>query len=266
MWRMLKLETYNASMNMAIDEAILNARIRNIVPNTLRLYRWKPSAVSIGRFQDAEKEVRLDNCRKLGVDVIRRITGGGTVYHDAENEITYSVTVCKQDLHSQDILDVYARIYSGLRETLRIIGIKADFNQGTGKTCPNLTVNGKKISGSAQSHKKGIVLQHGTLLLKIDFVRMFNLLRVPWTKTCYEAADLARNKLTSIASELSECPSIEQIGVALARGFQNAFHSVLAESELSQYERDLTSRLYTEKYSTRDWNFNGHEAPSLDSN
>jgi len=251
-------------MNMAIDEAIFNARIRNIVPNTLRLYRWQPSAVSVGRFQDAEKEVHLDNCRKLGVDVVRRITGGGTVYHDAENEITYSVAVSKKDLQSEDILDVYAKIYSGLREALRIVGIKADFNQGTAKTCPNLTVNGRKISGSAQSHKKGIVLQHGTLLLNIDFAEMFSLLRVPQTNTCYEAAKLAKNKLTSTTSELGECPSIERISDALARGFQNAFHTALERSELSQYESDLADRLCREKYSINDWNFNGRVITSLE--
>lgn len=257
MWRLLKLETHNAYMNMAIDEAILNARIQNLVPNTLRLYRWKPSAVSIGRFQDVGKEVQIDNCCRLEVDIIRRMTGGGTVYHDTEDEITYSIIASKQDLESEDILGIYAKIYSGLREALRILCVKSDFNEGTAKTCPNLTINGRKISGSAQSHKKGIVIQHGTLLLNIDFERMFSLLRVPQTKTCYEAADLAKNRLTSITSELGECPSIETICNALTQGFQSAFHTVLEGSELSQYETDQADQLYREKYSTNDWNLHG---------
>ncbi|RLI15239.1 lipoate--protein ligase family protein, partial [Candidatus Bathyarchaeota archaeon] len=62
-WRLLKLETHDAFMNMAIDEAVLTARIKNLVPNTLRFYRWKPSAVSIGRFQNIQNEVLLDNCK-----------------------------------------------------------------------------------------------------------------------------------------------------------------------------------------------------------
>ena len=78
-------------MNMAVDEAILRCRAANSVPNTLRFYRWKPSAVSIGRFQKLENEVNLKNCAKLGVDTVRRISGGGTVFHDSEGEVTYSV-------------------------------------------------------------------------------------------------------------------------------------------------------------------------------
>ena len=68
------------------------------MPNPLHFYRWSPSAVSIGRFQNLENEVYMENCLKHGVDVVRRITGGGTVHHDAGGEITYSVVACKDDL------------------------------------------------------------------------------------------------------------------------------------------------------------------------
>ena len=153
-WRLLKLETHDAYTNMAIDEAILTARTRNLAPNTIRFYRWNPSAVSIGKFQNIENEVQLDKCKKYGVDVVRRITGGGAVYHDTEGEITYSVVANKKDLKAENINAVYAKFYDGIAEALKILGINADFNEGNAKTCPNLTVNSKKISGSAQSHKK----------------------------------------------------------------------------------------------------------------
>jgi len=87
-WRLLECKTNDASMNMATDEAILRARINDEIPNTVRFYRWNPSAISIGKFQDIENEVQLEDCGKCGVDVIRRITGGGTVYHDAQGELT----------------------------------------------------------------------------------------------------------------------------------------------------------------------------------
>ena len=90
-WRYLPLSTNNAALNMAIDEAILQARVADKVPNTLRFYRWQPSAVSIGRNQNPEDEVYLDAAKQLGVDVVRRPSGGGTVYHDFEGEVTYSV-------------------------------------------------------------------------------------------------------------------------------------------------------------------------------
>ena len=254
-WRLLKLETYNAFVNMAIDEAILRARIAERVPNTLRFYRWKPSAVSIGKFQKPENEVYLDNCRRLGVDVVRRISGGGTVYHDAEDEVTYSLIAKTEDLGVTDIAAVYARIYAGIADALRLMGITADFNEGDAKNCPNLTVKGKKISGSAQAHKSGIVLQHGTLLLNVDLERMFTLLRVPWAKTRVEVVEVAKNKHTSIKSELGHAVSAETANNALSVGFKNAFGIQLTEGELTPFERELAEELCREKYATDDWNF-----------
>jgi lipoate-protein ligase A len=256
-WRLLKLETHNAYTNMAIDEAILTARIHNLVPNTIRFYRWKPSAVSIGKFQNIQNEVNIENCRKYGVDIVRRITGGGTVYHDAEGEITYSIITDKKDLKAKDITEVYQKVYAGIAEALEILGINADFNEGNAKACPNLTVNGKKISGSAQSHKSGIVLQHGTLLLDVDLEKMFTFLRVPWAKTCMEVANVAKNKITSIKEILTKNVSLEEIINALTEGFQKALDIQLAEEKLTLYELKCAQKLCKEKYATKEWNFQG---------
>lgn len=256
-WRLLNLETYNAFINMAIDEAVLTARIENLIPNTVRFYCWRPSAVSIGRFQDIEKEVKLDNCRKHGVDVVRRITGGGTVYHDAEDEITYSVVAEKQDLEAKDITAVYAKIYAGLAEAAEILGLKADFNKGNLKSCPNLMVHARKISGSAQSHKKGVVLQHGTVLLDVDLQKMFTFLRVPWARTCMEVVAVAKRKITSVKKELGRDVSIEEAEGALVKGFQKALNVKFVEGELTLYERELAEKLRKEKYATDEWNFHG---------
>lgn len=260
-WRLLKLETHNAFMNMAIDEAVLTARIENQVPNTLRLYCWKPSAVSIGKFQAIQNEVQVDNCKKLGVDVVRRITGGGTVYHDAEDEITYSVIVNKEDLGTQDIAAVYAKIYAGLVEALKILGITADFNEGNAKTCPNLTVRGKKISGSAQCHKSDVVLQHGTFLLDVNLKRMFTLLRVPWAKTCMEVVNVAKDKITSVNGELGKTVPQEMVRQALVEGFQKGLNMKLATGKLTPNERELAQRLCTKKYGTDNWNVQGKDLP-----
>lgn len=256
-WRLLKLETYDAFMNMAIDEAVLRARMENLVPNTLRFYRWNSSAVSAGRFQNIENEVLLDNCRKFGVDVVRRITGGGTVYHDAEDEITYSVVVRKNDLDASDITSVYAKIYDGLTGAVKILGLRADFSVGDKGHCPNVTIKGRKISGSAQCHKGGVVLQHGTFLLGVDLRKMFTFLRVPWAKTCMEIVGVARRKITSIREELGREVSTAEVNEALINGFQKASNIRLVDGELTPHERELAEKLCKEKYATDDWNFNG---------
>jgi len=259
-WRFLKLATYNAFMNMALDEAILQARIAERVPNTVRLYRWRPSAVSIGKFQKAENEVYLDNCRKLGVDVVRRMSGGGTVYHDADDEVTYGIIAKTEDLGVTDITAVYAKVYAGIADALRLLGIPADFNLGDAKKCPNLTVNGKKISGSAQAHKSGIVLQHGTVLLNLDLERMFTLLRVPWAKTCTEVVNVAKNAHTSVKAELGHAVSVETVSNVLFEGFKNAFGIQITDGELTTFELELANKLCREKYATDDWNFYGKSA------
>jgi lipoate-protein ligase A len=256
-WRLLKFETHNAYMNMAIDEAIMDARTRMLVPNTLRFYRWNPSAVSIGYFQKLETEVYLENCKKQNVDVVRRISGGGAVYHDACGEITYSVVADKESLKADDYLDFYTKIYAGIVEALKILGLEADFQKGDAKNCPNLTVKNKKISGSAQYHRGGIILQHGTILLDVNLEKMFTLLRVPWAKTCMEVVEIAKNRITSIKAELGKEIPIDIVHDALIDGFQRALNVSFKEEILTSYEKALAKKLYEEKYSRTEWNFTG---------
>lgn len=261
-WRLLKLETNNAFMNMAVDEAILQARIFGKVQNTLRFFRWQPSAVSIGHFQEVQKEVLVENCKKHGIDIVRRISGGGAVYHDYFGEITYSVTVATEDLRTGDVFAAYNLICNGLIETIKILGINADFNPGDPKNCPNVSVNGRKISGSAQSHKNRVLLQHGTLLVDVDLKRMFTFLNVPWAKTCMEVVNIAEKKITSIKQELSSSVSIKEASEALVKGFEKALGISLKKGELTDYEQSLVEKLCKEKYSTDDWNFNGKTSSS----
>ena len=256
-WRLIKLDTNDAFMNMAVDEAMLRARVAGKVPNTLRFFRWQPSAVSFGRFQDSSKEVNVENCRKYGVDFVRRISGGGSVYHDYEGEITYSVIVSKKDFETNDIFYAYKLICNGLIEAMKILGIHADFDPGNLKHCPNVLVNGKKISGSSQSHKRGVLLQHGTFLMDVDLGKMFTFLKVPWAETCMEVVPIAKRKITSVKQELGLDVSLQEAYEALVEGFQNALEIKLVEGKLTSYEEDLAKKLCVEKFATEDWNLKG---------
>ena len=259
LWRLLGLEVGDAFTNMAMDEAILTARIAGEVPNTLRFYRWKPSAVSVGRFQDPFIEVHVENCRKHGVDIVRRITGGGAVYHDCDGEITYSVVVDGNDLgHADmDLISAYKTVCEGLIEAIRILGALAEFSLLDAKHCPNITIEGKKISGSAQSYKKGILLQHGTFLVQIDNEKMFTFLKVPWAKSITDVMEVAREKLTSAKQELRSSVSLEKAYQALVRGFEKALGIEFVEGEPSGHERKLAEKLRKTKFETEDWNFKG---------
>ena len=258
-WRLLPLLTNNGFMNMAIDEAILTARVAEKVPNTLRFYRWQPSTVSIGKNQNPEDEVYLDACKRLGVDLVRRVSGGGTVYHDFEGEVTYSVTAKTSDLGTGDITVVYAKIYEAITDALRLLGIPADFSSGDQKNCPNLTVNGKKISGSSQTITRGVVLQHGTLLRSVDLPKMFTLLKLK-NATCTQAVDIAKRKITSIQNELCHPVMPETVANALTQGFKAILKIQLEHGKLTPYEMGLAQKLYKEKYATDDWNLYGKTA------
>lgn len=258
-WRLLPLQTNYGFMNMAIDEAILNARIAGQVLNTLRFYRWQPSAVSIGKNQTPENELYLDTCKQQGVDVVRRISGGGTVYHDFEGEVTYSVTAKTADLGTADITTVYFKIYEAVTDALRLLGVPADFSSGDAKNCPNLTVNGKKISGSSQTISRGVVLQHGTLLRSVDLPKMFQFLKLK-NASCTQAADIAKRKITSIQNELGHQVMPETVANALAQGFSAILKIQLESGELTPFEVELANKLYKEKYATKEWNFSDKTA------
>ncbi|KON32092.1 hypothetical protein AC478_01370 [miscellaneous Crenarchaeota group-1 archaeon SG8-32-3] len=256
-WRLITLETHNAFMNMAIDEAILQSRIEKLVPNTIRLYQWQPSAVSIGKNQNPNDTVYVNNCRKLGVDIVRRNSGGGTVYHDQTGELTYSVTTQISDLDATDITTVYTRIYSAITDALRLLGIPADYSQGDHKNCPNLTVNTRKISGSAQTVKRNIVQQHGTLLLNLDLSQMFQLLRIKGLDNCNTAAQIAQRKITSVQNELGHAVTKETAAKALTQGFKTMLKINLKPAQLTLYEQALANKLCKNKYATENWNKNG---------
>jgi lipoate-protein ligase A len=253
-WRLLPLETNNAFMNMAIDEAILNARTAGQIPNTLRFYRWKPSAISIGKNQNPESEVYIDTCEKLGVDVVRRISGGGAVYHDFEGEVTYSIVAKTSDLGTADITTVYYKIYEAITDALRLLGVPADFSGGDAKNCPNLAVGGKKISGSSQTITHGVVLQHGTVLRNVGLPKMFQLLKLK-DISCAIAADIGKRKITSIQNELGHKISPDTLANALAQGFKAILKIQLEPSELSKTEKENADKLCKEKYATKEWNF-----------
>ena len=255
-WRLIPTETNNGFMNMAIDEAILTSRMENLVPNTIRLYQWNPSAVSIGRNQNPQDTVYVDNCHKLGIDIVRRNSGGGTVFHDRTGELTYSVTAKIQNLYASNVKEVYMSVYAAITDALRLLGIPADFNLGNQKNCPNLTVKARKISGSAQTVKRDVVQQHGTLLLDVNLPLMFQLLRVKGVDNCNLAAQIAHRKITSVKKELGHAVSPETAANALIQGFKSIMKIRFSSTKLTLYEEALSKKLYTNKYSSQNWNQN----------
>ncbi len=244
-WRIIPLEIHDAYANMATDEAILEHVRDGGAEPTIRFYRWKPSAVSIGTFQSMEKEVNIERCRELGVDYIRRITGGGAVYHDLDGEVTYSV-IAPEPLFPHGIRESYAYICDWVIAGLRTLGIEATF-----APINDILVQGRKISGNAQTRKQGVLLQHGTILYSTDVKKMFSLLKVSAEKISDKMIKSVEERVTSVTNYSSA--SIKETYEALLKGFTKDKEYRLGG--LSGEEESRAGELARTVYSTDSWNF-----------
>lgn len=245
-WRLLPLNVDDAFTNMAIDEAVCWLNARGKAPNTVRFYRWKPSAVSIGYFQGVKQEVDLARAKRYGIHVVRRITGGGAVFHDHEGELTYSV-VCRESEVPNEIIASYREICRGLVQGFERLGLKAEY-----QPVNDVLVNGKKISGSAQTRRWGSVLQHGTALIDLDVRRMFELLKVSPEKISDKFIASVYERVTSLKRELGEKPSFDKVAAAMRDGFERAFGIKLIEGELTAEETRLAAEI-RQKYASGEW-------------
>ena len=243
-WRVLEYRESDAAMNMAVDEAISEAVRDGISAPTIRFYGWDPPAVSIGYFQCIRSEIDLDACLSWGVDPVRRRTGGGAVFHDRGGEFTYSV-IADENLFPSDILASYREICSWVTASLSLIGIESEF-----KPINDIIVNGRKISGNAQTRREGVLLQHGTILYSVDVGRMFSVLKVPDEKIRDKMISSAKERVTSISQQRSV--SWETAYGAILGGFTKGKRFDLGE--LSGPEKRRSLELADSRYRSPAWN------------
>lgn len=247
-WRLLFTGHKNAFLNMAIDESIMVHVGSGRSPSTIRLYGWAPPAVSIGYFQGLEDEVDIDKCKELNVDYIRRITGGGAVFH--ESEVTYSIVLPTSNLIiSDNMLESYKTICKGIIEGLGNLGVSAQF-----APLNDILVGGKKISGSAQTRRNRTILQHGTVLIDTDVEKMFSLLKVPSEKIKDKLIKDVKERVTSIKHILSQDIEFDEVCQELAKGFEKTLNIELVEGELTDNELQLAEEIRKDRYSNPEWN------------
>jgi lipoate-protein ligase A len=247
-WRLLQTGFMNAFTNMAIDKALLVRNSQGKILPTVRFYGWSPRAISIGYFQSLVDEIDLDACKRLGVDYVRRITGGGAVFHDAE--LTYSIVVPESHpAIPTNILKSYGRICGAVMKGLQQLGIPSEY-----APINDIVTNGRKISGNAQTRKLGTVLQHGTVLIDVDVQTMFSILKVPNEKIKDKLIADVKQRVTSIRHYLGKTPSFFHVAEAMKQGFEEEFTVELVEGTLSDEEWSLAQQFEQESFSTKAWN------------
>jgi lipoate-protein ligase A len=234
--RVLETGHNSGAWNMALDEVLLENL--DDIP-ALRLYGWDPPTVSIGYFQKMEDDVDVEKCKRLRIDVVRRLTGGGAVLHDSE--LTYSFLTKR---YPQNILESYKMICDAVIIGLSKLGFNAKFSP-----LNDIVVGGKKISGNAQTRKNGTLLQHGTILLDVDLEKMFSVLKVSKEKIKDKMILDPKDRVAGLNKTYAEA------SLALKNGFSEKFAADLAADILTENEKIRTEKLVKEKYTTAKWNF-----------
>ncbi|GAB6148385.1 lipoate--protein ligase family protein [Stetteria hydrogenophila] len=245
-------------LNMAIDEALARARAR-VGVDTLRIYTWSPTGVTVGRRQSLQEALRLGVVARRGYVAVRRPTGGAALLHDSRWEVTYSVILsASHPLASLSVPESAAAIAEGVAEAVRILGLPARVRgspapsgSNTSSLCleipgsSDVLVGGRKVSGSAQARMAGSLLQHGTLMLRLD--------PRDWAAVIRGATPEAVSRVAAGLAEYGVAPGIPEAVEALVQGFERALDARAEPGSLTGEEVALAVKLYESKYSTTAW-------------
>lgn len=259
-WRLLPFHRCPPGENMAIDEAIFREVQRLGGPPTIRLYGWLSPAVSIGFFQHVDREIDLPACRKGGVTVVRRPTGGKAVYHD--DDLTYAVIARENtSLFPPTILETYQVISQCLVQGLRKLGVEAILsaagreprNGSLEASCffvpslHELLVKGRKICGSAQMRSRGVFLQQGSLLMSFDPERTCDAM-LSREELRSRRVQALQEKITSLYEHLPRSVTREDVCESLIEAFAGGWKVTFVEGALTPEEEALKKDLLETKY------------------
>jgi len=260
-WRLIDQGPLDGPANMALDEALLSCYDAGRSLPVLRLYGWNPPALSVGRYQVAASALKLELCAADGVPVVRRMTGGGIIFH--AQELTYSIVCSPEQIGDvSGVKDGFRRLCGFLLGTYQRLGLEAafaaDLNQPgvrlgertafcfAGKEEFDVLVNGRKIGGNAQRRLRGAILQHGSIPLESRVQDALRYLKEP-----APGADGA----VSLA-ELGLRPELAALKGMLVDSFQERLGVRLRVSPPSAAELAAAERLEESKYRRSDWNLN----------
>jgi lipoate-protein ligase A len=252
--RLLQTGRRDCRYNMGLDEALLESVARG-APPVVRFYGWQPAAVSVGYFQGIEEEVDTRACRGRGVDVVRRITGGGAVFHHAE--LTYSVVFpASHPLAGASLQESYRVLCAGVVRGLALLGLAARFVPVNDIVVSDTAGGGgggeRKISGSAQTRRMQTVLHHGTVLLDLDADLMFSLLRAPAEKTRDRLVRDAKARVTSLRDQ-GVSADFDAAQEAMAEGFRQALGIEYAPGSPLPDEEARARELAAAKFAAPEW-------------
>lgn len=271
-WSFIDSGDRSPSFNMALDEALLDWHSQGQIPPIIRFYGWNPSTLSIGYFQKAAKEINMEAVKKHNLGFVRRPTGGRGVLH--EHELTYSVIVSEEHPDMpKTVTEAYRVISQGILKGFHQLGMEAYFavprtaeereslKNPRSAVCfdaPSwyeLVVEGRKVAGSAQTRQKGVILQHGSILLDLDEDKLFSLFNYPSERVKERMQRAFKNKAVAI-NEISEKKiSLEEAKIAFKKGFEEGLNIILEPYELTEEQLQYVDDLARNRYESDEWNY-----------
>ncbi|WP_431522023.1 lipoate--protein ligase family protein [Guptibacillus hwajinpoensis] len=271
-WAFIDSGERSPGYNMALDEALLKWHSEGLIPPVIRFYGWNPPTLSIGYFQQVERDINLEAVVEHNLGFVRRPTGGRAVLHD--KEVTYSVIVTEDYPNMPTtVREAYRVISEGLLIGFQRLGLDAYFavpetekekaelrapRSGVCFDSPSyyeLVVEGRKVAGSAQTRQKGVILQHGSILLDIDEDKLFDCFKFKNVRIRERMQRGFRKKAVAINALRSTPVSMQEAVEAFYRGFEDGLGIELVPYTLSDEQKEFVSQLAEEKYANDNWNY-----------
>ncbi|MBT2214843.1 octanoyltransferase [Virgibacillus dakarensis] len=265
-WGFIDTGIHDAAVNMALDELLLHWHSERKIPPILRFYQWSAPSLSVGYFQNVDKAIDLPALDRYQVPLVRRLTGGSAVLHD--DELTYSIIIAEDKPYiPASVGEAYYILSKGIFAGYEKLGITVNYaettksNKSRSAVCfekpalYELMVNGKKISGNAQTRQKGVLLQHGSIPRSIDKIMLFDLFRFPSEELRERNRRAFDKKATTISQESNVPISIDTMKDAFKTGFETGVDIELFPFALTNEQWDEVYQLAEKKYNTNEWNF-----------
>lgn len=244
-WRFIDSKMTIAE-NMAIDRVLLTSRSKSWSPDTLLFLEFTPCAL-VGYHQSIELEVEEAYCREHGIEIQRRVTGGGAIYMH-EGTLGWAIYA---DKHSPGIpadrSEMYARMCESVALGLSKLGVNAKFRPKN-----DIEVNGRKISGTGGTELDGAFMYTGSLLIDFDVDTMIKCLKLPIKKLEDKQVQSFRQRVTSLREEMGYVPDLKVIKKALLDGFSEVFGVTFAAGDLNDKEMVLLAQ-EVNRFKSEEW-------------
>ena len=237
MIRIIDTGLLSGAENMAWDEALLQARVEERIPDTLRYLRFSPPAALVGFHQAVAEEIRQDYCLQEGIEINRRITGGGAIYFD-EGQLGWELIASRKTLSlGLTMEEITGAICRAAVRGLKSLGLDAQFRPRN-----DIEIQGRKISGTGAAFEGDCFLFQGTLLIDFHLDHLIKALRIPTEKLNHKELSSARERVTSLKEEMGEQPALEKVKEALEMGFQTELGLRLQPGLITEAEKEMVGQ------------------------